>query len=44
MVGNETVSFSGTLPTPDGEKHYRKYLAMGRYLTLLGEISLKREA
>jgi hypothetical protein len=26
----------------DGEKHYRKFLAMGRYLTLLGEISLKR--
>ncbi len=26
----------------DGQKHYRKYLAMGRYLTLLGEISLKR--
>src|SRR3972149_6187899 len=28
--------------THDGEKHYRKFLAMGRYLTLLGEISLKR--
>jgi hypothetical protein len=26
----------------DGQKHYRKFLAMGRYLTLLGEISLKR--
>lgn len=26
----------------DGEKHYCKFLAMGRYLTLLGEISLKR--
>ncbi len=26
----------------NGQKHYRKYLAMGRYLTLLGEISLKR--
>jgi hypothetical protein len=26
----------------DGEKHYRKFLTMGRYLTLLGEISLKR--
>ncbi|MDP2968653.1 MAG: hypothetical protein Q8P64_05540 [Deltaproteobacteria bacterium] len=26
----------------DGEKHYRKFLALGRYLTLLGEISLKR--
>jgi hypothetical protein len=26
----------------DGEKHYRKFLAMGRYLTLLGEISFKR--
>lgn len=26
----------------DGQKHYRKYLAIGRYLTLLGEISLKR--
>lgn len=26
----------------DGQKHYRKYLAMGRYLTLLGEISLRR--
>ena len=25
-----------------GEKHYRKFLAVGRYLTLLGEISLKR--
>jgi hypothetical protein len=28
--------------TRDGEKHYRKFLALGRYLTLLGEISLKR--
>jgi hypothetical protein len=26
----------------DGQRHYRKFLAMGRYLTLLGEISLKR--
>lgn len=26
----------------DGQKHYRKFIAMGRYLTLLGEISLKR--
>jgi hypothetical protein len=26
----------------DGDKHYRKFLALGRYLTLLGEISLKR--
>jgi hypothetical protein len=26
----------------DGQKHYRKFLARGRYLTLLGEISLKR--
>ena len=26
----------------NGEKHYRKFLALGRYLTLLGEISLKR--
>lgn len=26
----------------NGQKHYRKYLTMGRYLTLLGEISLKR--
>lgn len=26
----------------DGQKHYRKFLAMGRYLTLLGEISIKR--
>ena len=26
----------------NGQKHYRKYLALGRYLTLLGEISLKR--
>jgi hypothetical protein len=24
------------------QRHYRKYLALGRYLTLLGEISLKR--
>ena len=28
--------------TRDGEKHYRKFFALGRYLTLLGEISLKR--
>ncbi len=26
----------------DGQKHYRKYITTGRYLTLLGEISLKR--
>jgi hypothetical protein len=26
----------------DGQKHYRKFLALGRYLTLVGEISLKR--
>jgi hypothetical protein len=26
----------------DDQKHYRKFLALGRYLTLLGEISLKR--
>ena len=26
----------------DGQKHYRKYFATGRYLTLIGEISLKR--
>ncbi len=26
----------------DGQKHYRKYLANGRYLTLLGKIALKR--
>jgi hypothetical protein len=26
----------------DGQKHYRKFLAMGRYLTLMGEVSLKR--
>ena len=26
----------------NGQKHYRKYSATGRYLTLLGEISLKR--
>ena len=26
----------------NGQKHYRKFLAMGKYLTLLGEISLKR--
>ena len=26
----------------NGQKHYRKYIATGRYLTLLGEISLKR--
>jgi len=33
---------SGKAIVYDGEIHYRKYLAMGRYLTLLGEISLKR--
>ena len=26
----------------DGQKHYRKFLAMGRYLTLLGKITLQR--
>jgi hypothetical protein len=26
----------------DGQKHYRKFLSLGKYLTLLGEISLKR--
>lgn len=26
----------------NGQKHYRKYYATGRYLTLLGEIALKR--
>lgn len=26
----------------DGQKHYRKFFAWGRYLTLLGEISLQR--
>lgn len=26
----------------NGQRHYRKYLARGRYLTLLGEISLSR--
>ena len=26
----------------DGQKHYRKFVTLGRYLTLLGEISLKR--
>ncbi len=26
----------------DGQKHYRKFLGMGRYLTLMGEVSLKR--
>jgi hypothetical protein len=26
----------------NGQRHYRKYLALGRYLTLLGEISLQR--
>ena len=26
----------------EGQKHYRKFVALGRYLTLLGEISLKR--
>ena len=28
--------------THGGQKHYRKFLALGRYLTLLGEISLER--
>jgi len=26
----------------DGQKHYRKFLSLGKYLTLLGEISLER--
>ena len=26
----------------NGQKHYRKFLTLGKYLTLLGEISLKR--
>jgi len=26
----------------DGQKYYRKFVALGKYLTLLGEISLKR--
>ena len=26
----------------DGQKHYRKYLSVGRYLTLLGEIAVRR--
>ena len=26
----------------DDQKHYRKFVTLGRYLTLLGEISLKR--
>jgi hypothetical protein len=26
----------------NGQKHYRKFLTLGRYLTLLGEISIKR--
>ena len=33
---------SGRAVVHDEQKHYRKYLAMGRYLTLLGEISLSR--
>jgi hypothetical protein len=33
---------SGNAFIYDGQKHYRKYLAIGRYLTLLGEISLRR--
>jgi len=28
--------------TYDGQKHYRKFLSLGKYLTLLGEISLER--
>ena len=32
----------GTVIIHEGQKHYRKFLAMGRYLTLLGAISLKR--
>ena len=26
----------------DDQKHYRKFVTLGKYLTLLGEISLKR--
>ena len=26
----------------DGQKHYRKFLSIGKYLTLLGEVSLRR--
>lgn len=33
---------AGKVLIHDGQRHYRKYLAMGRYLTLLGEISLRR--
>ena len=33
---------SGKALIYDGQKHYRKFLARGRYLTLLGRISLKR--
>jgi len=33
---------SGKAIVHGGRKHYRKYLAMGRYLTLLGEISVRR--
>lgn len=33
---------SSKVITYGGQKHYRKFIAMGRYLTLLGEISLKR--
>ena len=28
--------------THNGQKHYRKFLSLGKYLTLLGEISLRR--
>lgn len=28
--------------THEGQKHYRKFLSLGKYLTLLGEISLQR--
>ena len=31
-----------TIIIHDGQKHYRKYLSVGRYLTLLGTISLRR--
>ena len=42
-----TILFSSNDETKNvlilgGQKHYRKYFSVGRYLTLLGEISLKR--
>ena len=33
---------SGKAIVHEGGKHYRKYLAMGRYLTLLGEVLVRR--